>query len=145
MGYFLLLFVRRLNLKNGKPTSKVVSVSSIFNSSSSEMIKSENNSPTLAIKAFCFGESVGKVCREKIERLNSLSLANVSIIASVVSVACGLLRIVANMYKPRSVNAVGNLTLPPFIEVENFDFNGSHSGSVSSIKYPSGNLFISYF
>jgi hypothetical protein len=33
------------------------------------------------------------------------------------------LMLFASMYKPRSVNAGGSFTLPPFDEVEIFDFN----------------------
>lgn len=66
-------------------------------------------------------------------RVKSLIFANVSIIAMVVPIACELFKIVASIYKPRSVNAVGNLTFPPPLgEVEIFDFTGNHS----SLKMP---------
>ena len=42
----------------------------------------------------------------------------------------------ANMYRPFSGNALGSLTFPPFIEVEIFDFNLSHSVLFSSMTYP---------
>ncbi len=58
----------------------------------------------------------------------------------VVFVAISLFKIVASMYNPFSVKAFGGLIFPPFIEVENFDFIGSHSLTVNSIRYPSGNL-----
>ena len=54
---------------------------------------------------------------------SSLIFEKVSTIEMVAWVACGLLSIVASIYKPFSVNALGSLTLPPLIEVENFDFN----------------------
>jgi hypothetical protein len=50
------------------------------------------------------------------------------------------LRIVASIYRPFSEKALGSFTLPPFVEVENFDFNGSHSPLSSSMMYPAGNL-----
>ena len=43
-------------------------------------------------------------------------------------------------YRPFSGKAFGSLTFPPFIEVENFDFNPSHSILSSSMIYPEGNL-----
>lgn len=51
------------------------------------------------------------------------------------SVALELIKIVASMYKPFSVKAVGSLVFPPFIEVANCDQNGSHFSWVSSIRY----------
>ena len=51
-----------------------------------------------------------------------------------------VLSIVASMYRPFSVKALGNFTFPPFIEVENFDFNASHSFLSNSMMYPSGNF-----
>ena len=53
-----------------------------------------------------------------------------------VKVATLLLRMVASIYKPFSVKAFGVLTFPPFFEVENFDFNKSHSFLLSSTIYP---------
>lgn len=47
----------------------------------------------------------------------------------------------ASIYRPFSGKALGSFTLPPFIEVENFDFNSSHSALSSSITYPGGKLF----
>jgi hypothetical protein len=41
---------------------------------------------------------------------------------------------------PFSGKALGSLTFPPFVEVENFDFNPSHSILSSSMMYPDGNL-----
>ena len=73
-------------------------------------------------------------------RDSSLILEKVSMMARVTRTACWLLRMVANMYKPFSEKALGSLTFPPFIEVENFDFNPSHSVLSSSMTYPVGNL-----
>jgi hypothetical protein len=47
---------------------------------------------------------------------------------------------VASIYKPFSGKALGSLTYPPLIEVENFDFNPSHSVLSSSMIYPAGNF-----
>ncbi len=40
-------------------------------------------------------------------------------------VAIALFSMVASIYRPFYVNALGSLTLPPFIEIENFDCNAS--------------------
>ena len=66
-----------------------------------------------------------------------LNFKKVSIIERVAFIACGLLRIVASIYRPFSVNALGSFTFPPFIEVENFGFNTFHSFLSSSSIYPS--------
>jgi len=63
-------------------------------------------------------------------------LVNVSIIASVVSVAFGLFNIVANMYSPCSVKALGAyltcFPLPLPFKVKNFDLKRSSTVSHSS-------------
>ena len=48
-------------------------------------------------------------------------------LANVVLVALEFFKIVANIYKPRSVNAFGTFTFTPFVEVTNRDFNAFHS------------------
>ncbi len=86
------------------------------------------------MSSWYFGEFGGVCGSALIVRDISLTLVKVSIIAKVVSVAFWLFNMVASIYKPFSVKAVGGFVLPPFIEVANCDFNGSHSCWVSSRK-----------
>ena len=96
-------------------------------------------SPLFRIR-FCCSFLSSTVASVFMFRESSLIFEKVSMIASVALTACGLLRMVASMYRPFSGKAVGSLTFPPFIEVENFDFNPSHSVLSSSMMYPEGNL-----
>jgi hypothetical protein len=48
-------------------------------------------------------------------------------------VATGPFKIVASIYKPFSVKALGSFIFPHFIEFENFVFNCSHSVSGTSM------------
>jgi len=65
-------------------------------------------------------------------------------IAIVAAVACGLLNIVASIYKPFSVNAVGLYLLccprPVFFKVKKIDLKEFVSSSVNFKIYPSGNF-----
>jgi hypothetical protein len=55
-------------------------------------------------------------------------------------VATGPFKIVASIYKPFSVKALGSFVFPPLIEVENLVFIFIHSVSGTSMIYPTGNL-----
>ncbi len=136
MGHLLFLVITCLNFRTAKLSSMVVSVSVVWRSSSriSAMI-----SPLFRIR-FCCSFLSSTVASVFMFRESSLIFEKVSMIASVALTACGLLRMVASMYRPFSGKAVGSLTFPPFIEVENFDFNPSHSVLSSSMMYPEGNL-----
>ena len=58
----------------------------------------------------------------------------------VVAVASGLRRIVANMYNPFSVKALGKVLVLEKFVVEKFHRKSSNSNGLSSKTYPSGNL-----
>jgi len=77
-------------------------------------------------------------------RDNSRILTKVSIIAKVVCTASLLFKIVANIYKPFSLKALGvYLVCCPRLlssKVEIFDFIDFHSLLFNSKKYPLGNL-----
>lgn len=123
IAYLFFLLITCLNFKTAKLSSMDVSVSVVWRSSSSI---SAMISPLFCIR-FCCSLSSLTLERVFIFRDSSLILEKVSMMAKVARTAYWLLRMVANMYKPFSGKALGSLTFPPFIEVENFDFNPSHS------------------
>ena len=132
MIYFLPFLTVCLSFKTAKLSSIVVSLSLEKSPSSKTSVI---NSPLLCKKLF-FSFSSFIIDNSLIVLDNSRIFEKVSIIAIVVSVACLLFKIVASMYSPFSVKAVGNLTFPPPKggEVANCDFTCSHSSCVSSIK-----------
>lgn len=113
----LFLFVRLtvcLNLTAIRLSSIVDSVSVVSVSSTS---RSERSSPVRWISPFCLALS-GSLCMASMLRVSSRSFVNESIIAMVVCVALGLFRMVASIYSPPSVNALGSTG----------DFSGSPCG-----------------
>ena len=107
--------------KTEKLNSTVVSVPMVWKSSLS---MSEIRSPLVRIIDFCCSLSVSSDIPAMVWE-SSRTLANVSTMAMVVSVATGDLRIVAIMYSPRSLNAFGGyFKLSPrfwLFKVEIFD------------------------
>ena len=123
-GLYLVFFlIRCLNFKTAKLSSIEVSVSVVCRSSSKMLAII---SPLFRMRLFCSPLS-WMVESSLIFRDSSLILEKVSMMAIVVCVATGLFKMVASMYKPFSVKALGRFTLPPLIEVDNFDFKASHS------------------
>lgn len=103
----LFLFVRLtvcLNLTAIRLSSIVDSVSVVSVSSTS---RSERSSPVRWISPFCLALS-GSLCMASMFRVSSRSFVNESIIAMVVCVALGLFIMVASIYSPLSVNALGS-------------------------------------
>lgn len=82
--------------------SDSVSVVSVSSTS-----RSERSSPVRWISPFCLALS-GSLCIASIFRVSSRSFVNESIIAMVVCVALGLFIMVASIYSPLSVKALGS-------------------------------------
>ena len=120
-----------------KLSSRLDSVSDV---SRSGMTMLESISPMCCILDCCDLPSVAP-CKACNSRLSWRTEANVSMIARVACVACGLFRIVASIYNPFSVNALGRTrVLGDRFAVKIFDRKSVNSCLSSSSTYPLGNF-----
>ena len=126
-----------LNFRTAKFSSIEVSVSLVCKSSSKI---SATSSPLFCMRDFC--SALSCVTDNSFILLDSsLIFENVSMIDIVASIACELLSMVAIMYNPFSVNALGfTVECLSFPNRWKFSTSSFFSSFESSMIYPEGNL-----